>query len=81
MDNLLRAVEATNIFEVEMARRFEGAVERELSDDTVRACLFGGGRGGGGCRVGGAGRGGGGGGLRSVGTCYGGDAPRRQTPF
>ncbi|GAB4819166.1 hypothetical protein N2152v2_006212 [Parachlorella kessleri] len=34
VDNLLKAVEATNIFETEMARRFEGAVEpRDPSDD------------------------------------------------
>ncbi|EFN54878.1 hypothetical protein CHLNCDRAFT_23940 [Chlorella variabilis] len=31
VDNLLKAVEATNIFESEMARRFEGAVDREPS--------------------------------------------------
>lgn len=35
MDNLLKAVEATNIFEVEMARRFEGAAEP--LDDQVRS--------------------------------------------
>lgn len=33
VDALLKAVEATNIFETEMARRFEGAApEREPSD-------------------------------------------------
>jgi hypothetical protein len=36
VDNLLKAVEATNIFEAEMARRFEGATERDPSEDTVR---------------------------------------------
>lgn len=33
VDALLKSVEATNIFEAEMARRFEGAVEREPSED------------------------------------------------
>ena len=31
VDSLLKSVEATNIFEAEMARRFEGAVERDAS--------------------------------------------------
>lgn len=31
MDSLLKSVEATNIFEAEMARRFEGAVERDTT--------------------------------------------------
>lgn len=31
VDSLLKSVEATNIFEAEMARRFEGAVERDTS--------------------------------------------------
>lgn len=31
VDSLLKSVEATNIFEAEMARRFEGAVERDVS--------------------------------------------------
>lgn len=32
VDSLLKAVEATNIFEAEMARRFEGAADRRSSD-------------------------------------------------
>jgi hypothetical protein len=31
VDSLLKGVEATNIFEREMARRFEGVVDRELT--------------------------------------------------
>lgn len=55
VDNLLKAVEATNIFESEMARRFEGAsFEAEGSSDDME----GGGRGQG---EGGEGGGGGGG--------------------
>lgn len=33
VDSLLKAVEATNIFEAEMSRRFEGSAEREPTND------------------------------------------------
>lgn len=49
MDSLLKAVEATNIFESEMARRFEGAVEAEpsgASEDAEVGGEVGGGSGG-----------------------------------
>lgn len=49
VDSLLKAVEATNIFESEMARRFEGAVEAEpsgASEDAEVGGEVGGGSGG-----------------------------------
>ncbi|KAL4452083.1 hypothetical protein ABPG75_007745 [Micractinium tetrahymenae] len=48
VDTLLKAVEATNIFETEMARRFEGAVEAEPSgtSEDAEAGSEGGGSGG-----------------------------------